>query len=246
MRPTLFGKQYKIYQDKFIGINLGYNFYTEHEYGIEEIPKEINKYSIVSGNITAFYIHNPIQEMQLKRKISAQNKIIKRWDNTPFKDFVLYPCTIYVRREIIIDNTNIQNKYNRFLTKNGNYTLLYIGETTDNWRKHYGDRRKFAEDELLYMRDYNTDMSINPGFMMNSKNSLLTQADFAAAWQGRSSNIMILVNNEIESNKHIIDGIIDAIKKGSLAIVGEEHRIFSDRGLILLDLDNCYKPNVKQ
>lgn len=242
MRATLFGKQVRVQGDKFLGINLGYNFYTEHEYGIEKIPSEINSYSIALGNMSMLYRPNISQAMLLRRKVSAQNKAIKAWDDTPFKGFILYPCTIYTRREIIIDNTSIQNKYNRFLTSNGNYTLLYIGMAPEHWRVRNGERRKFTEEELLYMQDYNVDMSINPGFMMNGRNKTMNDnTGFAAAWQGRSHDIMLLVSSELESDKHIVDGIISAIKKGSLTIVGNEQRLFSDRGLILLDLDNCYK-----
>lgn len=241
MRPTLFGKEIHTYQDKFLGINLGYNFYAEHEYHIEEIPARLNNYSIVSGSMDMIYRRTIGQTIQLKRKISAQNKVVARWDNTPFKDKVLYPCTIYTKREVIIDNTGIQNKYNRFLTNNGNYTLLYLGLTPESWRKHHGDRRKFTEEELLYMSDYNTDMSVNIGFMTKGRNKIVKDnIGFAAAWQGGMHEIMLLVSSEVESTKHIVEGIISAIKKGSLAVVQEEGRLFSDRGLILLDLENCY------
>lgn len=242
MRATICGKQIREFDGRFFGINLGYNFYMEHEVGIEKIPFEINNYSLVSGNMNMFYRPTIGQMIKLQRKILTQSKAIRKWDGTVFKNLVLYPCTEYVKREITIDNTNILNKYKRFLTKNGKYTLLYIGITADDWRKKYGDRRKFAECELLYMPDYNTDMTINPRFMMSCGSKPVDEPGFAAAWQGGLGNILILMSNELESEKHAIDGIINAIKNGNLAMVSKCNRLFLDRGLILLDLEVSYNP----
>lgn len=242
MTATLYGKELRLSKSgEFIGINLGYNFYCEHEFDVDKVASRLNQYC-AGKSFDELLTMSTMQRIKYGNARKKQEKSVSKWDNTPFKGTVLFPNVIYTQREIIIDNTDILSKYNLFLTDNGKHTILIIGTNPEQWRKQYGDRRKFSEEELLYMPKYNANMSVNPGFMMSGQKEVRhNNSGFAAAWAAGADNIEIIVSEQLEAKTNLTSQIINALKNGNLAVVQSEKRLFKDRGLILIDLENAYK-----
>lgn len=239
MRTAVFGSQLVIKNNKFIGVNLGYNFISEHDGDLKQLVMNINKSQI---NPLTYATLPPFQKMRVNKDIKAQKTIISRWSKTPFAQYMIFPKTPYFKREIIINNDN--SHYKKYLTTNGNYTLLIIGTKFDkeSWYRKFGAKRKFSEDELLTQDDYNIDNRENVKYNLaiSQLNNNETPV-FVGSWEFNDDSIMLLVNKDI-CEYNIVDSIIRAMQCGNLAVYDGEQRLFYERGCQLIDLEAAYLP----
>lgn len=242
MRPTIFGRQ--IVYDKqgvFVGLNLGYNFFVEHECGTQGLVERVNRDKSVILTELKKEEEQGVSTFKLKRKLDKllkeDLKELKRWDKTPFKDYVLNKHIPMFSKKITINNEEIQNKYNKFLLDNDDYTMLVVGSGyyIKCLKDKFGKKRIFNEKEIFYMEDYNDSVINNVGYMLsrNKISKCMSNNDFAGQWD--PNGFMILSKKDI-----IIENIEDAIKRSCLAVVPEEPRLFNDRGCCLIILDRAY------
>lgn len=252
MRPTLYGKQIVIASDgRFVGVNVGYNFYNEHECGTTNLVYGLNM-NRPSEMLELEQAKSILEMKKVLRKVEKRRKVaekdLKRWKNTPFDGCVCLSTVPYLKRKVIIDNSSIRDKYSRFITMDGEYTLLYIGShlNKNSWHKRFGDRRKFSEEELFYMQDYNHTgvntgvflaqmMGTFPSFQSNGGTHMI-----AGSW---ADDGVLLMTCDAYVSESIIDSVIKALESGNLAIVDNESRLFKDRGCCLIDLESAYRPN---
>ena len=247
MRATMFGRQIVTdSNDKLVGVNIGYNFHAEHEYGTSELVENINntKYDDMMQIMSCKSL---IDKYKLKKSIEKRQKInkqvLKRWENTPFKGYVLLPNVKYFTHKIIINNDSIRNTYNVFLTDNSNYTMLYIGNgiTNEQWHNKFGSKRTLTEEDLFYMDDYQ-EIPLNMGYIMAGRprvGEMQQQKSLVAQWANTDNGLMILMKDD-----RYIQDIISALRNGNLALVPKEPRLFKHRGCCLIDLESAYKPRV--
>lgn len=258
MRAAVYGTQYiSDRNNNFVAINIGYNFYIEHEHGVDKLVNTVNSCiempeGLEDGYQAIYKCSNQMEAMKIVSKLNKLQKkakketarVQKRWANTPFGNNIISPVARVFQREIIIDNTGIQGLHSNFLTTNGKYTLLGLGDgyTKGYWHKKFGNRRKFTEEDFFYMPDYSRSTRVNNiGFMIalgsgavNYKN-IGNNGNFAGAWG--DNGIILLIRQDMGN---CANGIVQAIKNGNLAIVEQEGRIMKDRGCILIDLKAAY------
>lgn len=259
MRPAVYGLQYVANsRGEFVGLNLGYNFYVEHEHGVDGLVRTINNTidmpddlregmkEVYSGQVSSITQATKIITKVRRLQKKAQKELgsaRKKWGRTPFGNYIISPVANIFKREIIIDNTEIQKLHSKFLTCNGKYTLLNLGDvyTKEYWHKKFGNRKKFTEEDFLYMGDYSiATNSDNFGLQLARARGqdlgVNNQAKFAGAWG--DNGILLLINKDMGK---CAEQIIDAIVSGNLAIVYQESRLMKDRGCILIDLDKAYR-----
>lgn len=233
VKASLYGREIALDRYKrFIGINLGFSYIPEHNDNIKQIARGINQntLSLYNGN-------NLKNKMRLHKEVT----LLKRFKNTPFGETVLCFSTPYLRREIIIDNSSIKDKYNTFTLENGEYIILYIGNMNkEAWHNQFGNRRKFTEEEILYMKDYqHTGNTVTEADIQYEK-MMYGNTNFVGAWSTDANNIIIIEKKYISPSGHTIDDIIDSLTKAKIGLAFNERRIFKDRGLQLIDLDMAY------
>lgn len=235
-RPSVYGRQLVVSGNNlFCGINLGYNFFCEHEGDVSIIAKGLNT--------LAEFIYS--ENRSTKRRFSKSVKKTQRWQSTPFAGGVLLDIVPYCKKSLIIDNSSIIGKYKNYQMKDGEYTMLAIGYfNNDNWHNVHGDRRKFTEEEIMYMPDYQSPMT-NFGYLNNiAKGGGAEYGDqsFCASWMcGNVYPCIYIYEQKIDRPcGSIVDCIIKSLTSGNLAICGHEPRLFKDRGLCLVDLENSY------
>lgn len=257
MRAAIFGSQevYNNYGD-FTAYNIGYNFYTEHEIDILEMINKLNndaKRSIEKrlqeevGEIKSTTIFRHRFQGKLRKAVNKDSIQMKKWRNTPFKDYILSPSVPILVRKIIIDNSEIKSKHNKFITNNGEYTLLLVNSENniEIFKDIIGKKRKFNEETFFNMADYDRDtMNRNTGYFLNGRPTMPHLTENAIAGQWARDGFMILVSKRLEDEKHIVQSIVDAIHRGDLAIVYSERRVFKDKGCGLIILDRAYMPSM--
>lgn len=140
-RAGVYGREIRLLDNTstLLGINLGYNFYTEHENGTHELVEWINRNTETKElSLNEWNSLKGIKEMnRLKKAKNKALKIKERWRDCPYYEYMIQSNASIFKREIIIDNTPIQNQYQNFLTTNGNYTYLEIGR---NYTEKHGRR----------------------------------------------------------------------------------------------------------
>lgn len=237
-RPTIYGKELRINnQNKCIGINLGYNFYSEHEDDTLNIVQSCNNNDLLT--IKMIQSLAPIKYMKeiskLKKQRKINEKIISRWNNTPFKDYVFMPNVNSILRMIVIDNSDVRKKYNTVLLDDGHYYMLSIGNsiTTETWEKRFGKKKTMSEEDIFYMPDYQG-LCRNTGYIINNGYNLTSRRNFGASWASHLDNLIIVLPAE---QKSYLEDIQSALKAGALACVYQESRMFKDRGCCLINLD---------
>lgn len=251
-RPTVFGKEIVVDNDnKVIGINLGYNFYAEHEGDTGIIVNNMNKklYMQLSMMQAAGGIRYRKQIKQLTKQIKNNEALMGKWSLTPFKGYVFAPTTNSMLKMIVINNSEIKKKYNNFMLQDGRYYLLVIGDglTPEYWEKRFGTKKTVSEADLFDMTDYQSTFCGNKPYILNIKSASKTvrvahNDCFAAAWalgNSYSNYLMIAIS---EDKKSYLEDIQKALKNGDLACVTQDRKIFSDRGCCLIDLDAAYRP----
>jgi len=245
MRPTVYGKEIRVdNNDKCVGINIGYNFYAEHEGDTCSIVENVNNkfYSNLNLLKALGRFKNRQEINKLNKQLKCNEKLISRWNNTPFVGHVFFSTTPFWLKMIVINNSEVRKKYNNVILEDGHYYLLVIGDriNADSWENKFGTKKTVSEDDLFCMRDYQG-LSRNTGYLLNNGSSLKKENNFAASWSLSDNTIMILLE---ESKKNYLEDMVNALKSGNLACVQYEPRIFKDRGCCLIDLENAYRPRV--
>ena len=240
-RPTVYGKEIRIdNQNRCIGINLGYNFYCEHEGDTLGIVESCNNVNLRQLHLLSSLA--PIQYRKeitkLKKQIKSDEKFIKRWNNTPFADHVFMPSTYSLLKMVVIDNSAIRQKYSNIFLNDGHYYLLSIGNgiTPDVWEKKFGTKKTVSEEDLFYMQDYQG-LCRNTGYILNNGFNLTQQLNFGASWATHNSYLLVVLPAE---QKSYLEDIQSALKAGNLACVQYEPRMFKDRGCCLINLEAAY------
>lgn len=235
-RATVYGKEVVTLNREFLAVNLGYNFYREHEGDTKNFVCSLN-----TDMETKFRL---AFKSKLSREVRQYNKQLKKNILTAkkygqYEPYMLYSNVPYFKREIIIDNSDIRHKYTTFQTRDGNYTLLVLGDTRirDNWVNKYGNRRKFNESEILYMPDYQSySLRNNLGRMNNKASYIGGDKPFVGVWATESPYLMLLISREYDKDEIVVNGIISALGRGSLAVLPQSS-CTKDRGCILIDMD---------
>lgn len=136
MRAGVYGREFIMKNGICIGVNIGYNFFREHEFGIESVLDNL------------IYSCNRREVKRWRRKIEKKYKRVSIGGKEVSSN-IIPPCCGYLRREIIIDNSELSSNV---LLKNGEYTLQMFGGSYINSR--IGQKRKFNEGMFFYLGDY--------------------------------------------------------------------------------------------
>lgn len=253
-RAGVYGRGIKFIDSttSLLGINIGYNFYTEHEQGTEELIECINTHRQIP-NLTLSEWHSPKgikEQLKLKRADNKALRLKERWKNCPYYEYMISANVNMFRREIIIDNSAPDYPYQNRLLANGNYTYMEIGYnfSPDSWKKKFGARRKFKESELIYAQDYNNSSIINrtnPGLFYHALKygevpSIHQDIPVSGTWMSGGNYISLFINNDSLKGADVANQLENIIRSGNLAVVPEQEKLFSDRGCILMNLDAMY------
>lgn len=233
-RPGVFGKQLVTNGGNFIGINIGYNYFCEHEGGTEELcdfMNELRKYRGISGS--------------LKLKRIAKEPL--RYKDTPFGNYMLLPVVTYFRCAVLINNDDL--KYRTRLMHNGVWDMLYLGTSGSIryfFHKLYEHRQKIngelfpmTEADLFYMEDYNNLSSVNFGFARAGQPGVPSGSGIVGCWGSSDDYLYLGVSRDLV-DCDVMSQLIVALKAGHLAICPEERRLFADRGCCLVDVAAVY------
>lgn len=233
MRPAVFGEEIVKRNNKIVGFNIGYNFYCEHEQGVLELINNLN--------------NQYLKKLSLKdnKKLYKNGFLLtNKYKNTPFSKCILRGNIEYIRREIIIDNTELieSQKYSKYLLFNGNYTMFKVSSEVglEAFKEKYGQRRKFSEEELLDMSDYNIDMSYNMGYQLAGAANCHMNQSVVGSWGSDGFIVFIPKMIYLEEMKNLADDFENSLKTGSLALCDGYAGLFKDRGLSFVMLDKCY------
>jgi hypothetical protein len=182
--------------------------------------------------------------MYVIKTTNKENKLVDRWKNTPFKGKVVRPTAQVMIKNITIDNSSLEKQGVTQLLHNGDYVMLYLSDSVniEFWKNRLGKKRIFSEDQLLNMKEYNNaSHNDNVEYMLSMRkvnNSNISNIPIVGQWA--QDGVMIFFEKEGCPAEMIVNDITDAIKRGCLAIVPEEMRIFKDRGCSLIILDKAY------
>lgn len=234
MRPSLHG-QYVKYNNKgeLCAVNLGFNFYAEHQEGTQDLVRKVNDNHFNILEDIKYKGYKGIRaEMFYKKALKKEQQVISRWDNTPFVGFVLSPnAEMFTRKIKIRYSEQAMQKYKQFQLKNEcDYEMLVVSDHwgIDYWQQNLGKKRIFCEDEIMIMSDY--------------QNQRVLPAPVHGSWA--QDGFMILFESTDEQGhdgKVAINELESAIKRGCLAVVPKEPRIFGDNwGCCLIILDKSY------
>lgn len=240
MRPTVFGKQVVTRNGIVCGVNLGYNFYTEHEGGIDYTLNNINNNSV--------YITSNAENKSVMNKKKKDLKMAETFKHTPFYKNIILSSVDYIRREVIIDNSELKQsgKYKNIMLDNADYTLLVFGNYSvlKANRERLENKRKFSEESFLYLPDYNSDYSNNIGAMLNGITSVSSHIGvgsmspmISGSW-GQMGFLMLIRRDGLTAN--LADTIEDNLKNNGLSLAYGPCGLFRDRGLGLVFLNTIY------
>lgn len=248
MRPALYGGQIRTSsvgnKGTLKGINLGYNFYVEHEAYGNDTPTDgmVRLLNVCTQGImfdaTQKYgdtLRARMHYSQQVKKVSTMlEKVNRKLAGTPFQHRVLSSSIPLLVRSIKIDNSALKSRgqYNTFLTSDGEYTLVVATPNINRWKTMLSRRRVFSEDELLYMDDYQqSTLRNNLGYCLNGRPSGYSNHDFVRAWD--NNGFLILFRD-----KDIAKQFVSAINRGVVGVVPEFPWLFGDRGCCFVVLDS--------
>ena len=242
-RPTVYGKEIRVDNDNTcVGINIGYNFYCEHEGDTICIVENLNNISYRNLNFlkTLGGIRYVREINKLSKQLKKNEKIVSRWKNTPYVGHVFFPTTPTWLKMVVIDNSEVRTKYKNVILDDGHYYLLVIGTgfTSEYWEKKFGTKKTVSEKDLFMIEDYQG-LCRNTGYLLNNGQGLKQENNFAASWSLSDNTIMILLP---EQKKSYLEDIVKALKEGNLGCIQQEPRMFKDRGCCLIDLEAAYRP----
>lgn len=230
MRPAIHGSEVVFDKDTFIGINLCFNFYAEHEGNIKKLVESFNyRYSYSIRELAAY-----------KKCLHAINK---KWKNTSILPYILNPySTTLVKRTITIDNSSKAPYYNKYLCFDEEYVALYFYNNSypDNFSDKITSKQKFREDELYCMRDFASQIPEKP--FMNNVLAVGHAIQIVGVWTSFTPCMLVLVKKNFPHSDEIVAGIQKAFRNYDLALAPEIDGVFEYRGLILYD----YEKRVKQ
>lgn len=252
MRPGVYGRQSVLDKEgNLVGINIGFNFFSEHENGTEGLVFNLNNDH--SGIVNRICKKGrteigPLHMIKYNRELQREINQIAKWKNTPYKNLVLLPSTQYTYKNIEIRNSNIANKYDTFLLQDGEYELLLLHTFMEGMRlkEKLGKRRIFSEEDLFYMPDYNDSIQNNIGYQLNKH--IVAQikepeVHLAGSWDG-THGVLIIYKKDKNNSNNSLEKLIKALEKGNLAITDYEGRMFKLKGCSLIDLEAAYKPRI--
>lgn len=253
-RPGRFGRELKLDSNgAFIGLNLGYNFFCEHEAGVEGIVRSIRFGSHLTKRAVKNTMHmanfcgaSKEQKKQIKaeckKKLELAEKAevcYKKWSDTKLAPYMLLADTGYFVRQIRVNNNNLQLA--GLMLHNGDYSYIGLGGngSISHISKKFENKIVFSEDELLYTPDYTHGASTsNFGYtraMASGKDLSSDNPPACGAWQSGSDFITILIDRSAEGCKDLHKQIIDLLKSGNMCCLSQCEMVFKDRGCILMD-----------
>lgn len=225
-------------KDTLIALNMGYGFHKEHnEESVHDMVNLFNDFGLRKMN--------GITGLKQKRRIEKE---MKKYSSSAFYNSIILPNVGYLRREIIIDNTELKKnpRYTNIMLANGEYTMILVSNTDlyiDVLKKKMGNNRKFEESTFLYGGDYNYDVDKNEDAQLAKIHldvGIGTVTELvSSAWD--SSGFMVFIRKGISVTQGLADSIENSLKNSSLAVTYGPKGLFRDNGLCLVMLDNMYK-----
>lgn len=221
MRAGIYGSEIIIDDGNFIGVNLGYNYYAEHECDLKCLVEKYN------------------------RKDSSQSakdkEIKKKYKDSWVKDYILNPDTTgLIKRTIVFDNSK-PDYYDNYLSRHGEYLAMYIGKKDtyeySYWNKTLVSNKVYREDELIQMSDYARKIEDKSQSRLITGNlHICHEPDLIGLWTGTDTDILLMIRKDRDDWKILVDGITNALHDCNLAVVNGIQNVFKDRGLILIDV----------
>jgi len=234
MRPAVAGNQIKMHSNRFIGLNVGFNYHNDHEGGVDKLVQDINSQVVVKRGLTG-----------VSRQDKQDFKKMQCWRNTPYGNNILHPRVEIYKRNIEIRH-NDRDLSDRILN-DAEYIMLLMGAEypMDMYKRYIGQKRIFSESDLMDMKDYS-----KRGMQSNSREKFCALVDainrrenyLRGSWGSYGGMMMIMLQRDNISERLIVPTIEKSLKCGSLALIDSEPRLFKQRGCILICLDEAYKP----
>ena len=254
-RPGVYGRELKLSPDgHFLGCNLGFNYFAEHEQGtIGEVnainmgcrPLDLRTLRLMGAN----RVKMKEAKAYIKEYKKKSENQMRMFGNTPYSSYLINPCCSVFKREIVISNNTIKDKYSKFLTCNGEYTFIQIGGDTNRAKEKLRSKKQFTEEDLLYMPDYAIvkNQFNNYGLMRGMVEGEITSKDdypcqVCGSWGTNSGIVVLIYRDESMHTKDTGAELVEAVKKGYIACIPELHQIFSRRGCCLINLEEAYRP----
>ena len=253
-RPGVYGRELKLTPDgHFLGCNIGFNFFSEHEHDtLGEVEGLNNGCKPIDIELLKMLGADKTQIKRLKAYIKEYNSKLttqlKMFGATPFAQYLLHPCCNIISREVRINNNPIKDKYDKFLTINGDYTFIQIGGNIDAIKNKLKSKTSFTERDFLYMEDYaRGSSSTNIRFMQGLASGQIHSRDnnfchVCGSW-GTNSGIVILVYRD-EHTRDVGKELVEAVKNGYVGCVSALPTVFSNRGCCLINLEEAYRPRL--
>ena len=241
-RPGKYGRQLVLTKDdRFLAINLGYIFRTEHEDGTAGIVAKMNE-TISNLDFINFALNQPIpdENKRIIRKVqhdilddtkrfkASMSKLNKNPELRVFTKYLVHPSVEAVRHEIKINNKPIKDRYSKFLTKNGNYSVVVLGRESSRYKEFFKNKKVFDESELLNMVDYQGGFNFGRG----NRSSFTPVCGSWSSWEG---TVFCLIHRD-EETSDIGKQIIEAKNNSRLAIAPSTNGVCKEHGCILIDV----------
>lgn len=224
MRTAVYGSEILVDSKGFVGVNLGYYFYAEHEW-------------LDVGLIQSFNQNTIYGTEQKVKYMKSMHDIEKKYKNEQIKEYILNPEIVKTfKRTIQIDNTG--SKYSDCLCYNDEYIAFYMANrglwSFDKRSEYIQSGKTYKEDDLLYQDDYSHNKT-GEQHIITGNNMVCRETDIAATWDDSTPELLILFR-KTERNRYVIKELEIALKEKRLAICNKSS-MFKDRGLILFNAD---------
>jgi len=232
MRLAVVGNQIKMHSNRFIGLNIGFN-YDDREGDVDRLVQDINSRVVIKRGLTG-----------ASRQDKQDFKKMQCWRNTPYGNNILHPRVEIYKRNIEIRH-NDKDLSSRILN-DAEYIMLLMGTEypMDMYKRHIGQKRIFSESDMMDMMDMKE--YSKEGVQSNSYeavNKINRRENYLrGSWGGYGGMMIIMLQRDDISEGLIIPTIEKSLKCGSLALIDSEPRLFKQRGCILICLDEAYKP----
>lgn len=245
-RPAVSGRQ--VLFDKYgrmIGLCLGFGGYCEHVCdGVDEMKTFVGKFNTTDEICLSLCKLESTEEVRRRYKALKKGKQIlkrleKRHKGTSYESyapFVLNPGINTYTRKLIIDNSEMDEKYKRALW-DGKYNYLALeggiemGVAKNIKFARLGNRRKFSENELVCVSDYNCSFFTKKGEVLSN-------------WGYPWANIELYLSAEDKGLVKIHEDIQRTLENGYLALLNGKVFGLSD-SLCLVFLDRlCFNKDI--
>lgn len=219
MRPTVYGKEFCIRDRKCVGINIGYNYYCEHE---DVVLKLIDCLNGMVPKATSF-------DKLLKK--DGRSFLKKVPVHPAFKNCRLLPDVPYFKTDVLIDNRPLKGKYNVLQLSSKVYTLYVFGWDLERVKRNVESKSVFTEEDFSYLPDYQISKSIHQSTLF--RDGINMGIVLFGSWYENGFLILIAKDNSICPTYQIEY----SLKNGYLALCDGHAGLFKDRGLSLIFLD---------